>query len=52
MAKAASNPILQSIRRMVEDQCVKELCDHELLRRFVAEHDEAAFHALLRRHGL
>lgn len=50
MAKASSNPILQTIRRMVEDQRVKELGDHELLRRFVAEHDEAAFHALLRRH--
>jgi RNA polymerase sigma factor (sigma-70 family) len=51
MAKASSSLILQTIRSMVEDQEVKELADHELLGRFVAEHDEAAFRALLRRHG-
>jgi RNA polymerase sigma factor (sigma-70 family) len=51
MSKAASSPILRVIRRVVEDQHVKELSDHELLGRFVAQHDESAFHTLLRRHG-
>ena len=51
MAKAAMSPILQTILSMVDDQRVKELCDRELLRRFVAEHDEAAFQTILHRHG-
>jgi RNA polymerase sigma factor (sigma-70 family) len=44
-------PILHLIRRVVEEQRVKRLADQELLRRFSAERDEAAFHALLHRHG-
>jgi DNA-directed RNA polymerase specialized sigma24 family protein len=51
VAKPANNPILQLIRRAVEDRRVRELADHELLQRFHAQHDEPAFHALLRRHG-
>jgi hypothetical protein len=51
MATAPSSPILQTIRGMVEDQGVKELYDHEVLCRFVTEHDEAAFDTVLRRHG-
>lgn len=51
MHKAVSSPILQLIRRTVEDRRVRELPDQELLRRFHAQQDEAAFHALLRRHG-
>jgi internalin A len=51
MAKANSSPILQTLRGMVEDQRVKNLDDRELLGRFVNEHDQAAFHALMRRHG-
>jgi RNA polymerase sigma factor (sigma-70 family) len=51
MAKAASSPILQVIRRAFRDRRVEDSPDHELLRRFLSERDEAAFEALLRRHG-
>jgi RNA polymerase sigma factor (sigma-70 family) len=47
----ATSPILQLIRRVVEDHRVKQLTDQELLSRFRTERDEAAFHGLLRRHG-
>jgi RNA polymerase sigma factor (sigma-70 family) len=39
------------IRRLVEDQRVRELSDEELLQRFTAQQDEPAFQALLGRHG-
>src|SRR5262245_17565888 len=51
MPKAAASPILQLIRRVVEDPQVRELPDQDLLQRFQSQHDEAAFHTLLRRHG-
>src|SRR5713226_8262784 len=51
MMKAATSPILQLIRRSVEDERVRQLTDHELLRLFRSEQDEAAFHTLLGRHG-
>jgi RNA polymerase sigma factor (sigma-70 family) len=51
MAKTASSPILQLIRRVSGDPRVKDSPDQELLRRFLGERDEAAFEALLRRHG-
>src|SRR5262245_18363079 len=51
MVKTVSNPILQLIRRAGEDRRVRELPDHELLQRFHAHQDQAAFHALLCRHG-
>src|SRR5262245_42308741 len=51
MARAAASPILQLIRRVVEDPQVRELPDRDLLQRFHAQQDQAAFHALLRRHG-
>src|SRR5262245_48955027 len=51
MAKVATSPILQLIRRVVEDPQVRGLPDQELLQRFRSEHDEGAFHTLLRRHG-
>ena len=51
MSKTAAGPILHLIRRLVEDQRLKELPDQELLRRFSSGRDEAAFSALLRRHG-
>jgi RNA polymerase sigma factor (sigma-70 family) len=50
MAKAATS-ILQFLRRVVEDQRARELPDQELLQRFLDRRDEAAFHAILRRHG-
>src|SRR5690348_17434846 len=51
MVEAMSSPILQQVRRMVEDQRLKEASDAELLRRLQMGRDEASFHALLRRHG-
>ena len=38
-------------RVVVEDQRARELPDQDLLQRFIDRHDEAAFLALLRRHG-
>src|SRR5262245_10703802 len=51
MAKVVSSPILQLIRRVVEDQSVRQLSDHDLVQRFADQRDEAAFHTFLRRHG-
>jgi RNA polymerase sigma factor (sigma-70 family) len=51
MTKTATSPVLQLIRRMAEDQRVKHLADDELLARFSIKRDEAAFHALVHRHG-
>jgi RNA polymerase sigma factor (sigma-70 family) len=51
MAKTASSPILQLIRRVYADPRVKDSPDQGLLRRFLAERDAPAFEALLRRHG-
>jgi RNA polymerase sigma factor (sigma-70 family) len=51
MARTASSPILQLIRRVCEGPRVKDSPDQELLRRFLGGRDEAAFEALLRRHG-
>src|SRR5258707_4027127 len=49
--KTTMSPILQLIRRSVENQGVTQLTDQELLRQFRSKRDEAAFHTLLRRHG-
>jgi RNA polymerase sigma factor (sigma-70 family) len=51
MAKLATSPILQLIRGVVEDPRVRALSDRDLLQRFHSQHDEAAFHTLLHRHG-
>jgi RNA polymerase sigma factor (sigma-70 family) len=51
MVRAAASPILRLIRRVVEDHKVSELPDQDLLQRFHAEQDQAAFNTLLRRHG-
>src|SRR5262245_14728086 len=51
MTKAVSSPILQLIRRVALDERVRQLSDHDLLQRFDGQRDEAAFHALLLRHG-
>jgi DNA-directed RNA polymerase specialized sigma24 family protein len=39
------------IRRVACDQRAQHLSDHDLLRHFEGQRDEAAFHALLLRHG-
>jgi RNA polymerase sigma factor (sigma-70 family) len=46
-----ASPVLDLIRRVVEDRRLKELPDQELLCRFATGRDEAAFSALVRRHG-
>src|SRR5438132_9830769 len=52
MANIQANPVLQHIRRMAGAAGeLGELSDRELLERFMAEHDEAVFETLVRRHG-
>ena len=51
MAQTVSSPILQWIRRLVEDEGVGQLSDQHLLRQFSDQRSEAAFGTLLRRHG-
>jgi RNA polymerase sigma factor (sigma-70 family) len=50
-ADAMTSPLLQQVRRLVEDRRLRDVPDAELLRRFRVGRDEAAFHAVLRRHG-
>src|SRR5262245_31575820 len=49
--QTATSRVLQLIRRLGEDQRDRQLTDLELLGRFRAQRDEAAFHALVHRHG-
>jgi RNA polymerase sigma factor (sigma-70 family) len=49
--KTATSPILQLIRRAVQNERAKQLTDGQLLDRFQSQRDEGAFHALVRRHG-
>ncbi|MCI0380806.1 MAG: sigma-70 family RNA polymerase sigma factor [Gemmataceae bacterium] len=51
MSAATAHPILQLVRRMADDERFKDLSDAEVLQRFRDKQDQAAFHALLRRHG-
>jgi RNA polymerase sigma factor (sigma-70 family) len=51
MALAQTETILGHIRGLIEAEKTKGLPDAELLRRFAANHDEAAFAGLMRRHG-
>src|SRR5689334_19737975 len=51
MANAQLGTVLRHIRRLAVGQTAQEWTDRELLRRFVAERDEAAFAALVRRHA-
>src|SRR5437763_166581 len=51
MVKRPDSPVLLVLKQMVEDPGMKNLPDHNLLRRFIAQHDEAAFAALIRRYG-
>src|SRR4051794_2696929 len=51
MPSPGISSIRQMLHRIVEDQQLRELPDHELLRRFQGERDETAFHSLVSRHG-
>jgi RNA polymerase sigma factor (sigma-70 family) len=51
MATATSHPLIHHIRRLVGAPPVPDLPDAHLLTRFVAHGDQAAFEALVRRHG-
>jgi RNA polymerase sigma factor (sigma-70 family) len=51
MATAQTHPILRGIRQLAAGHLVAGLPDAELLERFATQHDEAAFAALVRRHG-
>src|SRR5262245_24703183 len=51
MAEAEYSLILRSVRRLIEDESVRQLSDQHLLRRLSDHQDEAAFGMLLRRHG-
>src|SRR6516164_2176024 len=51
MAANAGNTVLQHLRRVVAGQEGAVRTDAQLLGRFIEQHDEAAFEALLGRHG-
>ena len=51
MATKHAGIILQHVRKILTAQETEQLSDRELLRRFAHERDEAAFAALVRRHG-
>jgi RNA polymerase sigma factor (sigma-70 family) len=51
MAKAPIGVVLRTIRRLVEPAGGPDVADAELLEHFLARGEEAAFAALLRRHG-
>src|SRR6185312_6734387 len=50
MASAASS-ILRHVEQFIAVQPTEVLSDHQLVERFVRERDEAAFAAIVRRHG-
>jgi RNA polymerase sigma factor (sigma-70 family) len=43
--------VLERVRNVVAVQSCRDLADHELLQRYVAEQDESAFAVLAKRHG-
>src|SRR5262245_18368301 len=51
MATAQMRTVLRDLRRLLDGQGASELTDGELLRRFARRRDEAAFAALVARHG-
>jgi RNA polymerase sigma factor (sigma-70 family) len=51
MSAAGTTPILQQIRRIVEDERTRRRSDRDLLAEFVERRDETAYQALVRRHG-
>src|SRR5438132_7702107 len=51
MNAAQLEPLLRHVRRLVETQATKDQSDAQLLERFASRRDEAAFAALMCRHG-
>jgi hypothetical protein len=51
MERPQSELLLQHIRRLADRDAAAGSSDAELLRRFLGEGDEAAFTALVQRHG-
>jgi RNA polymerase sigma factor (sigma-70 family) len=51
MAYAQGIRVVRQIRRVVAAQCPSRQTDRQLLQQFLAEEDEAAFAALVQRHG-
>src|SRR2546421_212698 len=51
MADRQLNDVLQHIRKLAAAQTAESLPDRDLLARFVADRDEAAFTALVERHA-
>jgi RNA polymerase sigma factor (sigma-70 family) len=51
MTGLRTNIVLRHIRDFAAAECINRLSDRELLERFALERDEAAFAALVRRHG-
>ena len=51
MATQAAETLQRSVRALAGGQGAESASDQELLDRFVHQHDEAAFTALLERHG-
>jgi RNA polymerase sigma factor (sigma-70 family) len=51
MSTATLGGFLQHLRKAMAAETMASCSDGELIERFLASHDEASFHALLRRHG-
>src|SRR6516162_6642652 len=51
MAPATLGGFLQRLRKAMAAETLASHSDRELIERFLTSHDEASFHALLRRHG-
>jgi len=51
MTNGQSTTLLSSVRKLVAAQSLRTVSDRQLLERFRACQDEAAFAALVRRHG-
>jgi RNA polymerase sigma factor (sigma-70 family) len=51
MATKQAGTILRHIRNLIDGESTKNLTDGELIQRFAAQREEAAFSALVQRHG-
>jgi RNA polymerase sigma factor (sigma-70 family) len=51
MIKSSTSPVVQFLKKLAEDPRTKDCPDHDLLQRFIAQRDEAAFAALMRRYA-